>query len=53
MGDIEAGLWDGDGVECVDTVSEKAPSDGWVDVGLVVESFAFVSAAASSIVPVW
>jgi len=53
LGDIETGLWDGEGVECVETVSEKAPSGGRVEMGLVVDSFAFVSAAASSIVPLW
>ena len=53
LGDMEIGLCDGEGVECVETVSEKAPSDGRVEGGLVVESFALVSAAASSMVPVW
>jgi hypothetical protein len=54
LGDIEAGLCEGEGVErVVDTVSEKVPSDGRAELGFVVDSFAFVSAAASSIVPVW
>jgi hypothetical protein len=53
LGDIETGLWDGEGVEWEETVSEKATSDGRVEVALVVDSFAFVSAAASSIVPLW
>lgn len=53
LGDIATGLWDGEGVECVETVSEKATSDGRSELRPVVDSLAFVSAAACSIVPVW